>query len=517
MNHQNSSKNEKTDNMSPFAAECQRFAQSFDAAAIQNDVSTVESLLAKAKEVLKSHNEPSYAPLFYFVGTMLLFMRDNLIKELDASPHAYANEEVIAILGEAIWYFRHALKLVSIEEMDKLEYKPYIDGFLRMLYVNIGNAMDSCGRKSSAIMYYRKAISISPEFGMALGNIGRSLEHYAEITIDPGHRGVFLRNALIYYDKASNDTDLSTYQEAKDDFIKSRDRLLTMLDADLRKKPLSYKEYSLGKGKEKEYRNWCLNNHIFLNPLNDLPDLQTAFATDSLHIGSIIAPVEDRAIPFVFEMLNQIKEEFIYSRWLLFEVLLNIQNVHYADRETHLEDILNYSSYSIRLEKLKTAYRTLYSLFDRTAFLLNAYLGLDIEEKRVSFSSIFNHPKMKQLESENIAIAALHWIDRDFKKRYSDEDSPHAQNLKDLRNALEHKFVSIHMFKPEKELEMGKDFIRRVSEETLIEFSLELIHIVREVIIELTIAVHIEEEKKRDPTKKFLNMPLLEYSDEYKI
>lgn len=516
MNH-HSSETGKMDTASPFVAECQEFAQSFDTAALHNDVSTTESLLAEAKEIVKKHDEPSYAPLFYSVGTALLFMRDNLIKQLDASIHFYTNEEVVAIHGEAIWHFRHALKLVSVEEMDKPVYKPYINGFLRILYVNLGNAMDFCGRKSSAIMYYREALAISPEFGMALGNIGRALEHYAGITVDPGHQGVFLSNALIYYDKASNDTDPLTYQDAKNNFIESRDRLLTMLDMDRVNESLAFKNYSLGKGKEKEYRYWCLENHIFLNPLNDLPDLETAFATDSLHLGSIIVSIKDMSIPFVFEMLNQIKEEFVYARWLLFEVFHNTQNVHYADRETHLEDMLNYSSYSIRLEKLKTAYRTLYSLFDRTAFLLNAYLGLDIEEKRVNFSSVFNHPRMKQLESKNIAIAALRWIDRDFKKRYSNEDSPHAQSLKELRNALEHKFVSIHLFKPEKELEMGQDFVRRVSENTLVEFSLELIHIVREVIIELTIAVHIEEERKRDPTKKLFNMSLSEYSDEYKI
>ena len=119
---------------------------------------------------------------------------------------------------------------------------------------------------------------------------------------------------------------------------------------------------------------WCLANHLFLNTLNDLPELNEAFMQDILQITSITTAIEQENPPFVFEMFNQIKEEYIYARYLLYEVVNPSGKVHFADKETHLEDTLNYSSYSIRIEKLKTAYRTLYSIFDRIAFLLNAYL-----------------------------------------------------------------------------------------------------------------------------------------------
>ena len=127
---------------------------------------------------------------------------------------------------------------------------------------------------------------------------------------------------------------------------------------------------------EVSYRKWCLANHLFLNTLNDLPELNEAFMQDILQITSITTTIEQEDPPFVFEMFNQIKEEYIYARYLLYEVINPIGKVHLADKETHLEDTLNYSSYSIRIEKLKTAYRTLYSIFDRIAFLLNAYLKL---------------------------------------------------------------------------------------------------------------------------------------------
>ena len=189
--------------------------------------------------------------------------------------------------------------------------------------------------------------------------------------------------------------------------------------------------------------------------------------------------------------------------------------VHFADKETHLEDILNYSNYSIRLEKLKTAYRTLFSIFDRIAFLLNSYLMLGIAEKKVNFDSIWD--RLREKEGKNTALSALHWIHRDYKERFGDADTPHTIIIKDLRNALEHKFVSVHMFSVEKEVEIGKDYLYRISEENLIRYSMDLLKLVREAIIELTIAIRIEEAQRNTDPKNVLHMSMTEYLDEYKI
>ena len=219
--------------------------------------------------------------------------------------------------------------------------------------------------------------------------------------------------------------------------------------------------------------------------------------------------------PFVFEMFNQVKEEYIYARYLLFEVINPKAKVHFADKETHLEDILNYSSYSIRLEKLKTAYRTLYSILDRIAFLLNSYLELGISEWEVNFDSIWK--RLEEKENKNIALSALHWINRDFKEKFGNADIPYTKKLKKLRNALEHKFVSIHMFPVERNVEIGKDYIYRVSEENLVEYSLDLLKLIREAVIELMIAIRIEEMQRNCDKKNVFHVSMTEYLDEFKI
>jgi hypothetical protein len=78
-----------------------------------------------------------------------------------------------------------------------------------------------------------------------------------------------------------------------------------------------------------------------------------AFAADPIHFSSIRVSIKHAGLPFVVEMFNQIKEEFIYARLLLYEAVEGEQKLHFADKEAYLVDTLNYCSYSIRLEKDK--------------------------------------------------------------------------------------------------------------------------------------------------------------------
>ena len=497
---------------SPFAPICQELAAQFDEAEIAHDLERTKELIVEAKEMLANHDEPAFAPLFYSVGTSLTIVRDSILREKLFEDNPYTNPDVIKIHGEAIWYFRHAEELVNqIDET--VDNEPYITGFKMILYVNLGNALDFCGRKCSAIDYYCKAINVHP-FGMALGNIGRCLEHYANLEGDNGHRAVLFKTAYKYYIDAEHSNDVYTYQEAKNGFRSRREAMEKRFGKNVLESPTIYDPVETKSENEKAYRYWCLENHLFLNTLNDLLDNNASFMTDSLHITSITTGIEQEQPPFVFEMFDQVKEEYIYARHLLYEATNSDYNVHYADRETHLDDVLNYSTYSIRLEKLKTSFRTIYSLFDRIAFLLNSYLKLGIREDTVSFDRIWG--ALKEKEKQNIAIGALHWINRDFKDKFGNADTPHTRKLKNLRNALEHKFVSVHMFPVENEIELGDDFIYRISEEHLIMYTTDLIEIVREALIELTVAIRIEEYQRHDGNKKVAHIALYEYMDEFK-
>lgn len=64
-------------------------------------------------------------------------------------------------------------------------------GFKRILYTNCANTLSSCGRKIEAIAQYKKAINVSPSFGIALGNLGRVYQDYGIMDYDDRHQDYF--------------------------------------------------------------------------------------------------------------------------------------------------------------------------------------------------------------------------------------------------------------------------------------------------------------------------------------
>lgn len=60
--------------------------------------------------------------------------------------------------------------------------------------------------------------------------------------------------------------------------------------------------------KEKEYRDWCLQNTLFINPLNDITQ-ETIAAKDTLEFPNYIVEVGEG--PFLSVALSDIKNRFI--------------------------------------------------------------------------------------------------------------------------------------------------------------------------------------------------------------
>ena len=58
-------------------------------------------------------------------------------------------------------------------------------------------------------------------------------------------------------------------------------------------------------------------------------------------------------------------------------------------------------------------------------------------------------------------------------------------------------------------MKIGKDYIYRISEENLIECTMDLLQLIREAVIELTIAIRIEEKQRNPSEKKVLQMAAL--------
>jgi hypothetical protein len=288
---------------------------------------------------------------------------------------------------------------------------------------------------------------------------------------------------------------------------------------------LSYRPdaWPLGDGTtEQAYRRWGLKHTLFLNPLNDVDPASIA-AQDVLVLPDFTLPAGEP--PIVTGMFNELKQLFVSARWLLWEGTY-AEDAHFSDRGVLLFNTLDYPSYGLSVEKVKTAFRLGYSIFDKVAYFLNFYLDLGVAERHVSFRTIWREKDGAPLrdpvaKSENWPLRGLYWLSKDlYEKGVKDTTEPDARALADLRNHLEHKYVKVHeMSMPVRgEDDMFHDTLAyHITRSDLERKTLRLLQLVRSALVYLSLAMH-HEERRRACTREGLSvpMPLDVWCDEWK-
>lgn len=501
--------------VNPFSESSEQLAKEFDEAAMDNNVEKIKRAIQKAKVMLDKESNASKGAILYSLGTAYG----------DLQRIKYINDETI--IEKQLYYFRKSLKFIENEELDKPQYSPYVITQKLTLYTNYANALDMCGRKIVAISYLKKALSLYENFGMALGNLGRIYQSYGFLDFDENRQNEFHYFACKSLYEACQNTDPNTHTKAKEGFK----RLLGIYSNDLIENVLGnklvFQKYSYSNPNELAYRKWCLQNELFLNPENDLPGFELAFAGDTIQLPKMIVGVHDK--PIFHGMFGQLKQEYIYARYLYYETLSPGEEAHYADRETYIFSYTDYTQYCIRVEKLKTSYKILYGLFDKIAFFIEHYFRMGMKDRDVNFRSIWGrsagHGK-KKYQFENIldpksneALLTLYWISKDFFEKFEDSPNPEMKRISEIRNALEHKYVKITASYFNSETEWEDGLALYVNEKELYSLTLELLKILREAIISLAMCVNIEEHPKREwaKDKVILPMSLLEFKDEWKV
>jgi len=366
---------------------------------------------------------------------------------------------------------------------------------------------------------------IEPAFGMAKGNRAVGLWTYARSVYDEGHALVLAREAWSHLDP----TGLAALEPGADvHFAVVRKQIENSVPDDVLLKPFDLDGFEMGgEDEEREYRQWCLHKRFFLNPLNDLGPVRIA-TRDILSCPPIVARLDEG--PRFHDFMNQIKQEYCTARWLIYEATRE-QPPHFSDRDVLLFNTLDYPSYGLRTEQLKLGFRALYSLFDKIAFFLNAYLDLGIAERDVSFRGLWyvkqKRPKGIRSEftaRENWPLRGLFWLGKDL---YEDTEGfrevidPAAKRLNEIRNHLEHKYLKLHsdpwggpesnLFTDGLAVSLGRDEFE--------DMTLHLLRMARAAIIYLTLGVHREERiraKQRDPNEITPPMFLDNWEDDWK-
>ena len=493
------------------------FAKDMDSSNDAKNAEKIHSLIEDAKILIPQLDIISQFYLYFIIGTAYA--------NLDSFPSFHYNE---INLEKQIYNFRKSEEIFKqIPQTMDNKMLSQVNGLACQLYTNYGNSLAKCGRISSSIRVYLHAKKINPKFGMALGSIGLTYFHYASSVFNDYHYYYIHYFAYQFLNEAIKYPD-TLEPEALDNYSKMISNYDPNFVETFGKHPLKYKGNNYESKEELEYRQWAINYHLFINPMSDLPIYDLYFATDILHLPNIILKIDEKSV--YQGLFNQLKEEYIFARYSYYESLHTPSTNHFVDNQTFLLKFPDYSQYSLRLEKMKTSFRILYSILDKVAYFLNSYYHLGIPEKSIDFNKIWPHLKKETSDggivdlSKNRSLNAIYWISKDFYPdlfvSLKDESpNPNAKHLRDLRNALEHKYVIIYSDIFPKYSDGKKDDLAQyISEESLCYDTLNLMKLVREVLINLVFAVNIEDKHIRSKiTGPIGEILLLSYEDEWKL
>jgi len=388
-----------------------------------------------------------------------------------------------------------------------------VDHFRRcQIYTNLANQLNTVGRPVEALEYWERALSIYPTFGMALGNSGYALHSYAYFLYDGGHQSVF---ALVAHKLLTSSLSKKAFYgspgeaEAQRFFAGLKQDIESKIDVSKVAKSIKLDGHDMGRSEdERKYRRWCLDNRLFLNPLNDLGKYSIA-NQDIL----LLPPykTENGEPPTLISFYNQIKQEFTSARLFLFEGT-HSEEVHFADRGVALYDTYDYSTYSVAIEKIKMAYRMAYSIFDKCAFFLNEYMALGMAQSQVSFRKIWYTNSNKErskwqlreklVNAQNTPFRGLFWMSKDlFEEEFVDVTEPDARALNEIRNHLEHKYLKIHELKPpppNADSSNVNQFAYSIWRSDLETKTLRLLKLARAALIYLSLGMTLEEYRREE-------------------
>lgn len=404
---------------------------------------------------------------------------------------------------------------------------------LCQILTNLGNLLSHVGRSVEALEYWERALQLMPDFGMARGNLGYGLVRYARLVHDRHDSAILLCHAHQNLEQALR---LGLHDDARQVFEETRSEIKKVLPQEFLDKQLDLNAFALGDSAvEVEYRKWALQNRLFLNPLNDIGPVAHG-ATDVLHLPGIVVPLD--AGPYYAGFFNQMKQEFVSARYLLYEGLRASPGPHFSDRGVSLVNTLDYPSYSLAAEKTKAAFRIAYSLFDKIAFFVNHYLDLGVRERSISFKTIWytKQDRERGLAPKvhlpyNEPLQGLFWLSKDLSEKrpgFAEAIEPDAQEIEDIRQHAEHRYLKLHEFGPPPQLRPGDESLmglrdtlaRSLGRREFESKVLRIFKMARAGLVYLTFAVHVEEyhrSKERGSDRKVAPMLLDTWKDEWKF
>jgi len=420
--------------------------------------------LCERLEASSSDDGFEQALIFYIAGTGYnhLITRKDMSWFDDSTAKATLNfRKSLAVIKKSFRESILQMNKYSIAELDRLK------DLQSKVMTNYANELDYQGRSLEALKLYDQAIELTDNVHAHLGK-GRALIGLASSIFDDGHR-------IFHYRQAYKSMSLA-YMRINEFVASQRDMILgDHLHADfidwVENKLSQYcdinaslDELSGGKfntRKERDYFSWCLKNKFFLNDLNDISTSEVAnqdivgLASFSRPINEALEGSEELAFHSHFD---EIKNDFAYARYLLYVgESFPLFGEHFFNSTSQRVDSLDYSIDNLKAQHLRTAFKILYSIFDKISFFLYQFFKLGPIKKanQVTFRDVWfpdrnsvkkRIPRDLFATSKNPYFKALYFLSRDIRQSKRDKSvdlsywlDPDTARLADMRNAMEHR------------------------------------------------------------------------------
>jgi tetratricopeptide (TPR) repeat protein len=439
-------------------------------------------------------------PAYFLIISKLSEVLFSAIRQISGDHQSWSWESVE--LEKEIYHLRVAYnyitKVSQTEDHSDLRFR---------ILTNLANTLNHTGRSAEAIALWDKVLAKHPNYGMSALNRGYAIYWYGRYLYDPGHQTLFL-NESYHQVKQSLSFDIENHAiEGISEWLKYLLEIGSWENFNFHQEP-----ESRGRSKrEKTYRTWCINNRLFLNPLNDLWNTDIV-ANDVLTFPSVIIKLEENpssSPPEVYGIYNQLKQEYVSARYMLFNAIEESQEaIHFSDKRVLLYNMLDYREYRLWIEKAKMAFLGAHAIFDKIAYLVNKYWSLELPARKINFTSCWfnNGNPAKGLakpfaSSENWALRGLYWLSKDFKETNESQVQPEAWHIAQIRNHIAHKYLKVfdHMLVDTEgwRKRTGHEWEYPISDQELINQTLQLLSLVRNALIYVSLAAHHDEQKKR--------------------
>lgn len=486
-----------------------------DLASDAGDISVIKSLLHNLNSISNSASSDSeFAQIDFFKANCFA-----AIRKISGSGQSWNWES--PELEKEIYHLRAASSYITgvsqTEDHSDLRFR---------ILTNLANALNHTGRSAEAIALWDKVLAKHPSYGMAALNRGYALYWYGLYLYDLGHQALFF-NESYHQIKKSLSFDIESHAiEGVSGWLQSLLERGNWENFSFHQEP-----ESRGRSKrEKTYRTWCINNRLFLNPLNDLWNTDIV-ANDVLTFPSVIIKLEESpssSPPEVYGIYNQLKQEYVSARYMLFNAIEESQEaLHFSDKRVRLYDMFDYREYRLWIEKAKMAFLGAHAIFDKIAYLVNKYWSLELPARKVNFTSCwFNSGNPAKglaepfVSSENWALRGLYWLSKDFKGTNGSPVQPEAWHIAEIRNHIAHKYLKVfdHTLVETKEWRKrnGHEWEYPISDQELVTQTLKLLSLVRNALTYVSLAAHFDEQKKKHTLGEGMLgvMPLYEIEDD---